>query len=71
MSDWQPIKDCYMTPGSEIVVKLKRNASAREAGFWHGRSIHQIGTWSEEGELWSQNHEIPLELVEGYIFIPE
>jgi len=70
-AQWQPIKDCLMTPGSQILVKLRFAGSGRDAGYWHGKSVHQIGTWDAEGALWSGNRKIPLQLVEGYIFIPD
>ena len=68
MSEWRPLSESHRDDGSEIVVRL-RNHHQRMPTEFLGKSIHQIGTWSE-GDLWVRGVKLDDAVVEGFMPLP-
>lgn len=63
---WRSIDD---VDTGEVVIRLKQRGSKLPVSFL-GRSVHQIATVTNEGDIYCCGEKIEREWVEGWIELP-
>lgn len=69
VSKWRSLNN--FPPCGEIILKLKPIIDNKEAAFWLGVSVHQIGTVTGEGDIFCRGKIVRHSRIEGWAPLPE